>query len=71
MTTEMVRITGPAVIWGSSAISSTRLLAHLGLQVELYYARFADPSHTQIVLRPHAHRLIRGAEGTWTSTRTA
>ena len=25
-----------------------RLLAHLGLQVELYYARFADPSHTQI-----------------------
>ncbi len=25
-----------------------RLLAHLGLHVELYYARFADPGHTQV-----------------------
>jgi hypothetical protein len=25
-----------------------RLLAHLGVQTELYYARFADPGHTQV-----------------------
>jgi len=27
----------------------SRLLAHLGVTVELYYARFADDSHTKIV----------------------
>lgn len=26
----------------------SRLLAHLGVQTELYYARFADPDHTQV-----------------------
>ena len=33
---------------GPIAAIFTRLLAHLGVQVELYYARFADADHTQV-----------------------
>jgi len=33
---------------GPIAAVFTRLLAHLGVQIELYYARFADPAHTQV-----------------------
>jgi hypothetical protein len=33
---------------GSIAAIFTRLLSHLGVQVELYYARFADPEHTKV-----------------------
>ena len=33
---------------GPIAAIFTRLLTHLGVQVELYYARFADADHTQV-----------------------
>ena len=29
-----------------------RLLAHLGMRLELYYAKFADEKHTQITIEP-------------------
>lgn len=39
----------PRTDMGLVAQVFTRLLSHLGLKVERYYAKFADPEHTQIV----------------------
>jgi hypothetical protein len=30
----------------------TRLLSHLGVNLELYYAKFIDERHTQITIEP-------------------